>query len=708
MKTNHYSEIKSIPQNFAIDEAEEGRLNLIAIRDTILRQIHIIGGITAIIASLALYQALRRVPNYQASFEILSEPVTIETKVTSQSRETTEAITADKLDEVQIKTLKSPKLIQEIIDKLSHKYPNLNYSSMVSSLDLKTTNQELTVLAVSYKDPNKEQVKDVLNTISEVYLTYSLLKRQSGVNKGLEFLNQQIPVIQTKIDGLNQQLDQLRTGYNLIDPKIQAVQLSQRLDNLINQQLQYKTQLEKTQKLADIATKELNQQATTSTMAMQLGTSRYNNLLGDLKAIDQKIAQQSAIFSEQNPQIQTLQEQRRKIIALIDQEKAVIQQKINNQIEMQRNQQKNNQEEIANVEQNLQEWSEVTRKFEKINRQMAITERQLNQLLVQRESLRLEASQKEAPWRLLTPPGEPQTDAASTANYVVLGTLLGLLIGMGAALIIDKYQNLVYTTNQLREITDLPILGIIPFDRSNQKLSFRQIIKLIQPSDSQEQESAIQVYNRNPIVNNLLSSSVEAFRFFGANLGLFEDNNSINSLIVTSAVSGEGKSTVVLNLAKATTAIGGRVLVVDADMRSPCKLTTSMALTSNQGLSDLLLSDNLNANRIIQQSSLEENLFILPSGNINNNIDTSKLLASAKMRELMEELKQHFELVIYDVSSIVDYADVNLLANKTDGVVLVTGLGKLQTLKLKEAINQLTISKTPILGILINKITAKV
>jgi Mrp family chromosome partitioning ATPase len=132
-----------------------------------------------------------------------------------------------------------------------------------------------------------------------------------------------------------------------------------------------------------------------------------------------------------------------------------------------------------------------------------------------------------------------------------------------------------------------------------------------------------------------LSSSVEAFRFFGANLGLFEDHNSINSLIVTSAVSGEGKSTVVLNLAKATAAIGSRVLVVDVDLRSLSKLTTSMALTSNQGLSDLLLSDDLNAH-------------------------------------------------------------------------LVTGLGKLQALKLKEAINQLNISKTPILGVLINKITAKV
>ena len=71
----------------------------------------------------------------------------------------------------------------------------------------------------------------------------------------------------------------------------------------------------------------------------------------------------------------------------------------------------------------------------------------------------------------------------------------------------------------------------------------------------------------------------------------------------------------------------------------------------------------------------------------------------------MEVLKGKFDLIIYDVASIVDYADVSLLATKTDGTILVAGLGKLQALKLKEAMNQLNISRIPILGIVINKIT---
>jgi Mrp family chromosome partitioning ATPase len=75
------------------------------------------------------------------------------------------------------------------------------------------------------------------------------------------------------------------------------------------------------------------------------------------------------------------------------------------------------------------------------------------------------------------------------------------------------------------------------------------------------------------------------------------------------------------------------------------------------------------------------------------------------MRDLMEKLKNHFDLVIYDVSSILAYADASLLATKTDGIVLVTGLGKLQSLKLKEAINQLNISNTPVLGIVVNQMT---
>ena len=713
MNISKYTQTQQMSQNY---ELEEGGLNLGDFKDRVLRQIHVVIGITFAISFLAFWKASNRIPTYQASFEILSEPVTIETKVTSsgsQSRETTEEITAVTLNEVQIKTLQSPRVIMPVVEKLQAKYPGINYDSIVKQLSLETNQQE-TVLEVVYQNSDRNLVEDVLEELKTAYLEYSLQRRQLGVNRGLEFLDQQIPNIQVKVDELNQKLQQLRTEYNFIEPKIQGVQISERIDNLIAQELEKKTQLEKTQKLTAYALKELNEQSTTSTTAMQVGTEQYNDLLRELQALDREIAHKSAIFSDNSVEMQILRERREGIIALIDREIATIKQKLNNQIQLQQEQVQAIEEEITSTQQQLQEWTGVTKEYDTIERQMTVTIQQLNELLIQREALRLEAAQKEAPWRLLTPVGESRKDAASTANYVVLGTLLGLLVGIAVALIIDQYQNLIYNPSKIQEITNQPILGIIPFDRSNlnhssQKLPFQNIAKLIQPSKSESEFSNIQLYQQNSALSNLSSPSVEAFRFLGANLSLqtVEQQEEIHSLIITSATSGEGKSTVALNLAQAKAAMGAKVLIVETDMRSQSKLSHSAMLNTDRGLSDLLSSDELSPKQVIRKSALDKSLFVLTSGN-GSNFDTSKLLASPKMRNLMEELSLNFDLVIYDVASVVDYADVSLLANQVDGTILVTGLGKLQALRLEEAMSQLNISRVNVLGVVINKITANV
>ena len=713
MEISKYTPVQQSSQNY---ESEEGGLNLADFKDRIFRQIHVVLGITLAISSLAFLKAINRTSTYQADFEILSEPVTIETKVTSsgsQSRETTEEITAVTLNEVQIKTLQSPPVIMTVVEELRNKYPEIDYNMIVDQLTLEANQQE-TVLEVVYQNSDRELVEDVLQALKIVYLDYSLQRRQLGVNRGLEFLNQQIPNIQAKVDELNQKLQQLRTQYNFIEPKIQGVQISERIDNLIAKEIEKKTQLEETQKLAANALKELDEQSTTSTTAMQVGTEQYNQLLQKLQELDREIADASAIYSDNSFEMQILQDRRQAVVGLINREIATIKQKLNNQTQLQQEQLQAINEEITSTQEKLQEWSGVTREYETIERQMTITVQQLNELLIQREALRLEAAQKDAPWRLLTPIGEARKDAASTVNYIALGTLLGLLVGIAIALIIDQYQNLIYNPSKIQEITNRPILGIIPFDESNlnhsnKKLSFQNVTKLIQPSKSDYQSSKIQIYQQNATLTNLSSPSIEAFRFLGANLSLHqvEQQKDIHSLIITSAISGEGKSTVALNLAQAKAAMGAKVLIVEADMRSSNKLSNGMLSTANNGLSDLLSSDELSPKQVIRRSVLDKNLYVLTSGNINN-FDTSKLLASPKMRNLMEELHLNFDLVIYDVASVVDYADVSLLANQTDGIILVTGLGKLQALKLEEAMNQLNISRIPVLGVVVNKITANV
>jgi capsular exopolysaccharide synthesis family protein len=708
MEINKSQQIVQMNHNAQYSETAEGGLNLADFKDKIIRQIHIVVGTTIFMSCLAFFSAINRAPTYKASFEIFSEPVTIETKVSSSASEsgkTTEEITAVGLDEVQLKNLKSPEIIMPIVIDMKHKYPEMNYDSIISTL-LLTTNKDKNVLEVSYQHGDRNQVQDVSQALAKAYLSYSLKRRQSGLNRGLEFLEEQIPRIQTQVNILNQQLQQLRKKYNFIDPQVQGSQISQRIDTLIVKQIEYKSQLEKTQRLAALAKKELEQKSTASTTTMLVGTSRYNALLEDLQKIDSEIAKKSAVFTDQSIEFQNLQEQRQAIVSLINLEIPTIQQKIDNQISLEKKQIQDISQEIANMQQNLQEWLEVTREYESIERRMKVTAQPLNELLVKREILRLESAQRVAPWKLLTLPGDPKTDATSVANYVVLGIFLGLLIGIGTALLFEQYQNLVYNHNQIQKIINQPILGIIPFARSyKKKFYLYKQNNLIKQSASEAEQSKNINYKRKYAFKSLLSLSVEAYVSLGSNLGLFKENKNIRSLIITSAVSGEGKSTVAINLAKAIATIGARVLVVDADMRNSKNLTSYMALNPTKGLSEILLSDSLDIKSVIQQSFVEENLFILSSINVGNNIDTSKLLASSKMRELMEELEYSFDVVIYDVASIVDYVDVSLLANNTDGVVLVTGLGKLKASKLEEAASQVTMSKIPVLGVVVNKLT---
>ncbi|MEM7725652.1 MAG: polysaccharide biosynthesis tyrosine autokinase [Cyanobacteria bacterium P01_A01_bin.45] len=703
----------SVNQNPQYYENPEGGLNLSDFKDKILRQIHVVAGMTILMSSLAFLTASKRTPNYQASFEILSEPVTVETKVTSsasKSRETTEEITAVTLDEVQLKILKSPEIIMYVVTELKDKYPEISYDSILSTLNLKT-NQQKTVLEVFYEHSDREQVKDVLQALAKTYLNYSLERRQVGLNRGLKFLEKQIPRIETQVNISNQKLQRLRKRYNFVDPDTQGSQISKRIDNFVLQQVESKSKLQKTQQIAALVKKELNEESTTSTTAMLIGTARYNALLEELQKIDSQIAKESATFSNRSSVIQKLQEQRRAIVSLINLEIATIQQKIDNQIKLEQEQLQAINEKIATTKLSLKKWLDVAGEFKNIERQLTVSAKQLNELLIQRENLRLDAAQKEAPWKLLTLVGEPQSSNGGINGYILLGTVLGLLLGIGAALLLEKYQNLVHNPNQVQQITNQPILGIIPFNHSYKKLSFQinKIANLIQQSDSRAEKSLLLTNNKNTDLTNLLSSSIEAseaFVFLGSNLGLFEENKDIHSLVITSAVSGEGKSTVALKLAKAISATGMRVLIVDADMRNSTDLISSIALNSTQGLSDFLLSDRLNTDSLIQKSYIEENLFILPSINVSSDIDSSRLIASSKMRDLMKELQHQFELVIYNVASIVDYADVNLLANNTDGVVLVTGLGKLQTVDLKKAIDQLDTSRIPVLGVVINKLTS--
>lgn len=714
-------------QGVSATENAEGGLNLDGVKNTVMRKLPLIASITVGMATLAFFKTRFLPPTYVASFELLPELVNIETRVTSTgdgSGETRGAITAVELDDVQLKILKSPTTMAKAVDALQSQYPELNYQALANDLTvefIRDSQNKNNVLYVSYEHADKQQVADVIAAVTKTYLDYSAEKRSSGVQRGITVLEKQIPLVSEQVEQLEDQMQSLREQYNFIEPGVSLDPITTR-QSLINQeQDQVVSELQQLRLKLRNLERELQIQPTTSPTAIELATPRYQGLLAQLREIDVEISSKSAIFSDLTAEMQVLREERQRIIGLIRQAGTAIKQKLVNDIRTLESRQILAQRESTNLRSQLKNWSAVANNYNKLQQELNQAENKLSQFTLQRDALLIDAAREGAPWQLLAPAGEPYNTDLSASNRLLLGSTFGLLLGVGVALMLDKCQKIVYSSATIEDITHLPILGRIPYTPKNQRPS---LLSSAKKEEELKMLPASSIYRDSEQLDKLLfpellsssSSSVEAFRSFAANLGLLnfgsdlealEVGGNLKSLAITSAVSGEGKSTVALNLARAAASMGKKVLLVDADVRSKVRLTESLGLESEVGLKNILHKNSPSlALQHIRQSPLDDNLYVLSSG-FDECRDSSRMLASGQMKLLMAELKANFDLVIYDLCAVVGYADVNLMAGNTDGVVIVSGLGKVDKNLLAQAVDQLKMSKVRVLGIAVNNVANK-
>jgi polysaccharide biosynthesis transport protein len=144
--------------------------------------------------------------------------------------------------------------------------------------------------------------------------------------------------------------------------------------------------------------------------------------------------------------------------------------------------------------------------------------------------------------------------------------------------------------------------------------------------------------------------------------------------------------------------MGKRVLLVDADLRRP-QIHNRAELNNLWGLTSLISSD-MPVESVIQQLPSMDNLSVITSGLIPP--DPARLLSSDKMKRLMAEFQENFDLVIYDAPPLVGLVDVRLLAPHTDGIVLVVRLDKTDKLGITQAQDSLKISPINVLGVVVN------
>lgn len=676
---------------------DEGGLQLGQLVGTLRRKALLIAGITTIVAVLAQFRVATDKPVYSAGFEILTKSVTVESEVISSvpdtlsNRQQETATDGGVLDETKIRVLLSPSLLYPIVEELQPKHPDLDYSTLAANLAIQPDSADILNVSYSSEDPNL--VKDVLAAVSKAYLSYSLEERQKDVSQGIEFVEDQLPKLTARVTAQQEKLQQFRQTYNLIDPDTQASLLSNQAGTLAQQRSEAQTQLNEARSLYGELREQISGQPAESAASSALSNSpRYQKLLDQLLEIDTKIAQESSLYLEGSLEMQVLQEQRQSLIPLLQRESRRVEAELVSQIRELESRTQALAQANTELNQSVRQLSAITRQYTDIQRELQVATENLNQFLAKREALRIDAAQREVPWQLLTPPSDPQPSAASSKRSLILGTILGLLLGVGAALALDRLSNVIHTSKELKDATKLPLLGVIPFSQSLGATDTPDEIMVWL------QSAGLQVGHDRPFDHANHSPFLEAFRALAVNIRMSSPDVRIRSIAISSAVPNSGKTTIAFYLAQAIAAMGQRVLLVDTDLRRP-SLHQRLGLSDTVGLTDVI-SSGLALEEAAQQMPWESNLFVLPAGTIPP--DPARILSSQAMKSLMTQSHEAFDLVIFDTPPLLGLADTYLFADCTDGLLVVARLHQLKRALLEQMMEDLRVSGTPVLGTIAN------
>ncbi|GAB4141156.1 MAG: polysaccharide biosynthesis tyrosine autokinase [Cyanobacteria bacterium J069] len=692
------------------------------------RKVLLIGGMTGVLSVAAWLSTASDLPTYRGNFQLLVEPVTSEARIAEPTALTRSAGGVPSRDifsldyPTQLQILRSPKVLEEVYKEVQAKYPAFSYIELIQGLELgrvgNTRTTETKILQVVYQGSDAGLVQLVLDELASKYLRYSLEDRKSRISEGVKFIEDQLPGLQKRVDELEGQLQELQQTYELIDPSSQGGQIFSQLQTVTEQQVTTQQQIQEQRVLYNTLQRQLGLSPNEAIAASALSQDpRYQQILSSINEIDSQIALESSRFTDESPIIQRLRQRQANLSNLLGQQANrilgpqlarksdaltyqdslrldLIKQLINTTNEMQVLQMREQflSGRQADVSRQMQQFPTIARRYAEIQRQLGIATRTLDQLLGQRETLRVEAAQTQVPWELISAPMLPRNvdgiaipDPNSSRKKLMMGMVAGLALGVGTSILIEKRQDIFFSAEDVKDAVPAPLLGALPACATADPCGS---LLDIAPSAGELSEEAFPFLDA---VNNLYAS-----------LRFLNPHNLVRSLVICSPSAGDGKTTTALHLAETAAAAGQRVLLVDANLRTP-NLHAILNLPNECGLSELL-AQKVYPEDAIQVCPSLEHLCILTAGQTPPG--TTKMLASPQMKDLMAAFDAQFDLIIYDTPNLSSAVDANFLAAQADGILLVLAVRQTAYSKTKNVLKKLAEFHLPIIGTVANRAIA--
>ncbi|MDH6100458.1 polysaccharide biosynthesis tyrosine autokinase [Anabaenopsis sp. FSS-46] len=724
----HYSSIKPV--------------NVRRLPEILLRRRFFCLGISCIFMSVTGYLALNIKPNYQSSMQILVHSNLYEgVRVNNSSLSTNNDLTAANPPvfdhSYQMKLMVSSKLIQKAVDILRSDYPDITLEDikgyhrdnqktglLVKQLPVISGvyqgHSQIFEVSFSANDPVKTQ--RVLQALQTVYLQYNTQQQQERLKQGLSFVSARLPQTKKELSQAEKKLEDFRKQHNILDPEVQSKILLESLADVDKQQQITRAQIKDVQARYNNLEQKIAELSQKARIASRLNQStRYQSLLGAVQNTEVAIAREEMRYTEESPILERLRQQYQSQKALLEQEiKELVDVKdIKNvsdteklpltqgeaaevnptlmqefiQVQTVLQGLKAHENSLSESEKQLKsQLSKYPSLIAEYNRLLPAVETQrkiLQQLVQTQQYLGLKISQGGFNWQILEEAGLGTSTSDRRKTLLLGGVVVSPIAGIALSLIWGILNYTIYSVKELQKLTQLRILGSVP------KLALSSVKKGLPRWFWRKQEN---------LAVPLLESSAwlpshENLNIIYQNLQIFKHPYAYKSLMLTSAISREGKTTLALGLAASAARMNRRVLLIDANLQCP-HIHKNLQLCNDWGLSLLLIDDtNTQVQDYIQP--IHPSIDILTAGPTPE--DTIQLLSHNRMAELLKLFEQTYDLVLIDAPPILGTVDARILASCCQAIVMVARIGQVTSNQLKPAIEVL--SQLNLLGIIANDVS---
>ncbi|MCU7959151.1 MAG: polysaccharide biosynthesis tyrosine autokinase [gamma proteobacterium symbiont of Bathyaustriella thionipta] len=501
------------------------------------------------------------------------------------------------------------------------------------------------IIRISYESSKPQEAADIVNAVAQAYIAYGLSERSSGAQQDTSFLDEQLKKLKANLDRAEADLYTFQKAEGMVDTSQQSDIVSAKLSGLSSEYIKAQTTRSEAEIRYNQALRIKKAGASYDSLGAVINNPTVQAMHSDVNAAERKLQELSERYGNKHPKIISakadLKQTQRALNAAINKVIESLRKEYDVALSQERRIERLIKKQKIDVSQLRGKAFKLAKLEREVNDNREIYESFLKRF--KKEDIAGEYQVSNA--RILDAALLPEAPfKPNKARMILIGGILGLLLGFGFALLREKLDNTFRTTEQLEDKLQLPVLGVVP------------LLKKL-PKDKAAEKH---------VANEPRSTFAEAINHVRTGLLLSDIDHPPQVLLVTSSVSGEGKTTLSSNLAITCSQLAP-TLLVEADLRKPRFGSVFPETLHHAGLTEVV-SGQTSLQEALQHETSVPNLFVLNSGTRPPN--PLEFVSSDAFKKILAALREKFTYIIVDAPPLLAVADALVLATLVDGTIL--------------------------------------